>query len=630
LLSLLEFLTAAPKSYVIKLHRRDQPGEGLMQAGKVIELVLEWATRPERVAAVLAGADVPGRHLLALIYASEERGATEAELLGCLDGFPPSQALLLLGKLEQDLLIYSREGEKSPSYHGFRDLSEMVLPGALAELTPAGPGSESASWIAYRHFLLSHLCHFLAQVALGGAKITQSGELHRKDAQELANRFAFGERLSSALADEEVQFLLHFAVASGLVLQEEGTLRLSPEGKAFPGLEREEAARRLAEWWMRARVRGLTAALQIFAAATAEPTVYKASAWANLLWIHSGAYRKSYGDPKAAFTWENLPRALQELWLMGLIDFGLAKGRIAWVRPDREALARAVSSAPAESATPPVRPISLPNLETLVPLDAPLERLAQLELVALKSNDEFMGRWRFTKESVIKGLQAGLTPEKFTGLLTWLGFEAHARQTLLEWAATYSSTMFMDALVLKVSDPVRFRELQEIPQFLELITEVIPGYGFSLSRQNKPRVRELLHHFGLVPGEDSRRVVELGPVVLAGAAQAWEFHKPEAGQPAFRENPGNMRVAPPQPQDPASLASREQELAAKIETLEGAIAAGKKVEFSYAAPTLKRLSFKPLLILKHKTPPKVIGIEADSGHRNEYVLEQMKAIKVLD
>ncbi|MBW8889465.1 MAG: hypothetical protein JF616_17045 [Fibrobacteres bacterium] len=601
-----------------------------MQAGKVIELVHEWALRPERVAAVLAGADASGRHLLALVYAAEERGATEAELLGCLDGFPPSQALMLLGKLEQDLLLYSREGEKTPSYHGFQDLAGMVLPTALAELAAAGQGIESAAWIAYRHFLLSHLCHFLAQVALGSAKITQSGELHRKDAQELANRFAFGERLSGALADEEVQFLLHFAVTAGLVLQEDGTLRLSSEGKAFPGLEREEAWRRFAAWWLRSRVRGLSAALEAFAGFPAEPIAYKASAWANLLWIHSGAYRKTYGDPKTSYTWENLPRALQEMWLLGLVDFGLAKGRIAWVRPDREAMARAVSQVPAVPVPSPARPISLPNLETLVPLDAPLERLAQLELVALKSNDEFMGRWRFTKESVIKGLQAGLTPEKFAGLLTWLGFEAHARQTLLEWAATYSSTMFLDTLVLKVSDPVRFRELQEIPQFLELITEVIPGYGFSLSRQNKPRVRELLHHFGLVPGEDARRIVELAPVALAGAAQAWEFSKPDAGPPAYRETPGNLKVAPPQPQDPASQASREQELAVKMETLEGAIAAGKKVEFSYAAPTLKRLSFKPLLILKHKDPPKVIGIEADSGHRNEYVLEQMKALRVLE
>lgn len=601
-----------------------------MQATKVVELVHDWAMRPERIAEVLASADIPGRHMLALVYAAEERGATEAELLGSLDGFPPSQALMLLGKLEQDLLLYSREGDKTRTYHGFRDLAEAILPSALADLAPGGPGSESASWITYRHFLLSHLCHFLAQVALGEAKITQGGELHRKDAQELGGRFAFGERLSSAAAGEEVQLLLHFAVAAGLVMQEDGILRLSADGKAFAHSDRDAAWRRLADWWLRARLRGLSAILGNFAAGPAEPAVFKAAAWANLLWIHSGTYRKSYTDPKSAFTWENLPRAMQEMWLLGLADFGMAKGRIAWIRPDREAMARAVSSAEPGPAPAAARPISLPNLETLVPLDSPLERLEQLELVALKSNDEFIGRWRFTKESVIKGLQTGLSPERFKDLLTWLGFEAHARQTLLEWAATYSSTLFLDTLVLKVSDPMRFRELQEIPQFLELISEIIPGYGFTLNRQNKARVRELLQHFGLVPGEDARRIVELAPVVLAGAAQAWDFAQPESGPPGYRETPGNMRAQPAQPQDKASLASREQELSAKMETLESAIAEGKKVEFSYAAPILKRIAFKPLLILKHKNPPKVIGIEADSGHRNEYVLEQMKALKVME
>lgn len=605
-----------------------------MQAAKVIELVHEWAMSPERLAGVLAAAEGPGRHLLGLVYTAEERGASEAELIGSLDGFPPSQALMLLGKLEQEMLLYTREAEKNRVYHGFRDLAGPLLNAALTELSAEASGSESASWISYRHFLMAHLCHFLGQVALGGVKITQGGELHRKDAQELAGRFAFGERLSSALSGEEVQFLLHFCVSAGLVLQEDGTLFLSPEGQAFPGLERDAAWGRLASWWLRDRLRGFAGTLG--AAAAGGEAIQRIAPWANLLWILSGTYRKGYGDPKTAFTWENLPKALQEMWLLGLADFGMAKGRIAWIRPDREAMARAASAAagnvPAEGDAPPMgsRPISLPNMESLVPLDAPLARLARIELVALKSNDEFMGRWRFTKESVIKGLQAGLSLDGFQELLTWLGFEAHARQTLLDWASTYSSTLFLDTLILKVSDPVRFRELREIPQFLELVNEVIPGYGFTLNRQNKPQVRELLHHFGLVPGEDSRRFLELAPVALAGAAQAWEFPRPETWPPSYRESPGNMKAPPPQPQDKASQTSREQELAAKLQALESAIAEGKKVEFSYAAPILKRIALKPLLILKHKDPPKVIGIEADSGHRNEYVLEQMKALRVME
>ncbi len=619
-----------------------------MQANKVTHLVFDWAMKPERLASVLASADAQGRHLLALVYASEDRGAAEGELLGALEGYPPSQALLLLGKLEQELLIFSREGEKTRTYHGFLEMAGIVLPRVLADDWTAAPGMESANWISFRYFIGAHLCHFLCQTALGAVKITQNGEMHRKDAQELAQRFAFGERLSSALPAEEVQLLLHFAVGAGLVLQEDGQLHLSPEGKAFLRLDRHDAWRRLAGWWMRSRLRGLGHTLQALASLPADPPAGRVAAWANLLWIHSGTYRKSYADAKASFTWENLPKPLQELWLLGLVEFGMAKGRIAWLRPDREAIARlnlkegsvggdtggtpqvTVAAPAAPAGAPASRPISLPNMESLVPLDSPLDRLRQLELVARKSNDEFMGRYRFTKESVIQGLQAGLPLDSFQDLLGWLGYEGPARQTLLEWASTYASTLFMDTLVLRVSDPIRFHELKEIPQFLEMITEVIPDYGFTLTRQNKARVKELLQHFGLVPGEDARRTLELESVSLEGSAQTWELQRPEVGPPAYRETPGSLR-APPQPQaEKNGQATREQELLVKIETLEAAIAGEKQVEFSYAAPILRRVAMKPLLLLKHKDPIKLIGIEADSGHRNEYVLEQVKALRIME
>jgi hypothetical protein len=648
--SLLEFLTVAPKSFVIKLHRRDQPGEGLMQAAKVVQLVYDWAVKPDRIADSLKTADVQGRHLIALIYASEERGAAEAELLSSLEGFPPSQALMLLGKLEQEVLIFSREGDKGRTFHGFRELADIVLPAVLgSQWLVAGEkaaGSETASWISFRNFLSSHLCHFLCQVALGAVKITQSGEMHRKDAQELAQRFTFGERLSTALPAEEVQLMLHFAVGAALVQQEDGLLHLSAEGKALLRGERREAWRKLAEWWMESRVHGMAHTLKALAGLPQEMAVGRVAPWANILWIYSGPLRKGYHDPKSSFTWENLPKALQELWLLGLIDFGMAKGRIAWVRPDRAAITHLTAHMSFESddrprernlaaedignTGHPTRPISLPNMESLVPLDSPLGWQHRLELVGHKSNDEFMGRYRFTKESVIQGLQAGLTMEEFKDLLGWLSFEAPARQTLLEWASTYASTLFMDALVLKVSDPVRFRELQEIPQFLELITEVIPNYGFVLNRQNKPRVKELLQHFGLVPGEDARRIMELGPVSLAGAGSAWELPRPEIGPPAYRESPGTLRAPPQEPKDKNGQLAREQEMRERIETLETAIAGGQKIEFSYAAPLMKRIALKPLLLLKHKDPIKFIGIELDSGHRNEYVLEQAKALRIVE
>lgn len=627
MLSLLEFLSAAPKSYVIRLHRRESPGEGLLPVAKVNQLVQNWVLRPERVAQALQEADIQGRHLLALVYISQERGATEAELLTAQEGFPPSQAAMALARLEQEMLLYSRQGESTRSYHGFAEMAGSLLTQLLPELWPAAPAAEGVSWISYRHFLPAHLVHFLAQVELGAMKITQNGEMHRKDSQELAGRFAFGERLSTSIPAEEVQFLLRFSVYGRLVAQEEGVLRLTQEGKDFLRLSRVEAERRLRDWWMDSRHRGLGHTLSVLAAlpGTEAQSALRAGQAAHLLWIQGGTLRKGYGDPKSSYTWENLPKALQEMWLLGLVDIAMAKGRIGWVRPAR-GLASFLSGTAQDTAGS--RPVSLPNLESLVPIDAPLDKQRRLELVGLRCNDEFMARYRFTKESVIQGLQAGLSMEDFKDLLAWLGFEGPAVRTLLDWASTYASTLFMDALLLKVSDPVRLQELLEIPQFMELIAETIPGYGFVLTKANKPRVRELLQHFGLVPGEDSRRQSQQEPVILEGAV--WDLSGPEHGQPGYREIPAVLRAAQPPPTDKQALADREQDIATRLETIEGAIQAERKVEFSYHTPTPRRVTLQPLLLLRHRVPIKLIGIESDTGHRNEYLLDHVKALRVVE
>ena len=136
-----------------------------------------------------------------------------------------------------------------------------------------------------------------------------------------------------------------------------------------------------------------------------------------------------------------------------------------------------------------------------------------------KSNDEFMGRYRFTKESVIQGLQAGLPMDELRGPARLARLRGPRARPCWNGPPPTPPPCSWTRCVLKVSDPMRFRELQEIPQFLEMITEVIPDYGFVLNRQNKPRVKELLQHFGLVPGEDARRTLDLAPVSLRGVRQ---------------------------------------------------------------------------------------------------------------
>ncbi|HLP40011.1 MAG TPA: hypothetical protein VK465_00770, partial [Fibrobacteria bacterium] len=118
------------------------------------------------------------------------------------------------------------------------------------------------------------------------------------------------------------------------------------------------------------------------------------------------------------------------------------------------------------------------------------------------------------------------------------------------------------------------------------------------------------------------------PVALD--AGTWVLPTPEPAPPAYRESQAMVRTTPPPSADKQAGAAREQDLATRLDMLEAAIEGEKKVEFNYHGPTPRRVTLKPLLLLRHRAPVKLIGIEVDTGHRNEYLVDQVKALRVLE
>src|SRR5690606_16930364 len=114
------------------------------------------------------------RRLLLAIYASEERGMLEGELVrGCEGGAP--EAGYALGVFEYELLALRREGEQR-SWHGFRELAPALLPRLLAEFAPPVETPAQTAWISNAPHAASHFCHFLARAARGDLRLTQTGE----------------------------------------------------------------------------------------------------------------------------------------------------------------------------------------------------------------------------------------------------------------------------------------------------------------------------------------------------------------------------------------------------------------------------------------------------------------------
>jgi hypothetical protein len=625
--SLSDFLASAPKSHVSKLYRRENPDAGLVSGAKVGTAVQTRALDPERVDEVLEALEPEGRRLLLAIYASEERGMLEAELVrGCEGG--ASAAGYWLGLLEFELLILHRDGEHR-SWHGFREFAPSLLPRLLAEFAPVADAPAQTSWVTNAAHGASHLCHFLARAARGDLRLTQTGELHRKSLQDLARGFGTGEMLSSSVAEEEAVFLFRFAADCDLLVEDNGLLRLSPLAAEWMEDGGEELARRLRDWWLRRRSRGLSRLLDALSgdlenptpAATVAAPARGVSGLTPVFAVYEG-WDKARARPSSELTtWENLPRLLRELWLVGGAEFAMSRGRIRWVRVLGAAERAALTASTAEAAR------GLPNFEALVPMGIPLGRLFQIELLAVRENDERLTRYRFTKDSVLAGLRAGLGTDLLEEVAGWLGFEVPARRVLAEWAASYASAVFRDVFMLRVRDAARFADLEAFPQFMDLVTETIPGYGFVLPRSARERARELLRVFDLLPGDEAEPASGTGrrPVTGEAADAAWVLPVFPHGEAVYRH------VQPVRREDVAERererGAREDTPAQRLRSLENAIAAQRSVEFNYGNGTA-RVKVQPLHVLRNRDPMKLIAVDMASGHRNEYALDQMQAVRV--
>lgn len=615
---------------VIKWHRRESDQGGLQQAGKVAQKVYAWALQEDRIASALEDLGADGRLSLLWIYASGRRGLKESEILNAHEA-PLHQVQFHLSKAEHALFCCVRDGE-SQSYHGFGEMASRALPALVAEFLPGEATGPDVHWLSYRHFLTAHLNHFLAQVALGHLRMTQGGELHRKNLQELAQRFEFSSPVSTVTAEEEALWLLRFAAEEGLVQQDDGRLILTREAREMLFAEDAPAVtERLRRYWFEKRARGLSEVLHAWAAAVPEhgsQTGVRMAHAVKALWAPSGSLRHRPKDKKTLFTWEHLPKSLQELWLLGCVEFGLVKGRLGYIKLDAHfAAGLRGESHPASLAENP-SPVAMPNFEVLAPVGMTFHRQHHLELTARRQNDELLTRYRFTKESVIEGLQSGLEMSRFQDLIAWLGFSPMGMRSLTEWGSSFASTRFREVLLLEVKDAERLRELIDIPQLREWVQEVIPGFGFVVLPRHKQAVRELLHHFGLIPGEEYRAAEQPENLTLPVIDPA-PFPAFDAGEVAYREvapilRPGmpNQGAATPDEHDKYDQGRR-------VASIEQAIAREHKVEFMHARVPGKRVVAIPRAVLKTRQPMKMIGVDMESGHRQEWLLDDMLHMRVL-
>ncbi len=614
----------------MKLLARDKPLKGLVPTSHALELSLKWAMDEIRIKSVLSSLSPPGLRSLTLVYLSGRRGINESEIISSGDKQNREDLLFELSRLLFEQFIYSRNGEQK-SYHGFLEYTSILLePCLFQQLQSRGSAqaSDTDVYIGYQFYLASHLSLIVSQAALAMLKLTQTGEMHRKSFSTITEKFQFIRNLSDSAAEHELWFLLNFCADKKILLREENLYQPGSLTSRYLQGSAATFSNELVKWWLDYRWPSDKNTLQILLKSLESPC--QSALICDLLWFPEGPRHRAFEKASSGVTWDSLPRLVRELWMLGLIDFQIGKGKIQWIKANSKWTAF-LNANELDSSSEPNKALALPTLECLVPLECPMEWRYTLDLVAQRENDEMMCKYRFSKDSVVAGLQAGLAMESWNQLNDWLAWDLSARHSLDDWAASYASTVFKDVTLLHVKDQQRRDELFHLPAFMELVEEYIPTYGFVLRHGAKILVKTLLQGFGLSPAESRSYKPQLEPIKLNPDKANWDFEGLSEGELEYYE-----KELPPSPRpknvNQGKYGGEKKDLSPgeKRQIIEYAMMSEKKIEITFLEGDKKAYLIKPLFLLSDREQPMMVATQMETGHRNEYDINKIGTLTIIE
>lgn len=503
MLAVRDFLNGMTKPQLKELHGTAFETKGLLNNAKILSETENFFTNVERFRAFYASLKEWQRLCISLIYHSESRGMELGELrLAASPGERENLESFLLSAAKS-LYIWRSRPENGPcAYLGFSDFFKEIL------LEPEVRADEKAHFLNYNDMLVWHLCLVLSFARTGKLKMSAGGGLSRHSLQLIEESFRYSRQISSDAFREEATFLLEFLTSSRWLELRGSDLAVTGDALDFLAHNGFRLKNEILDWWIKRRFAG---DLDFF-----KHVLFSlrrnASAWnaAHILWTLDPSSRLP--PPSAEISWHSLPKPLFELWLLGMVEFSVHAGNVSWVR-----LTPFAADWLSSSASPMLGAeiSSLPNFELIVSVKSAPRVLFLAACLAEVKNDEPYLRFSISKDSYLNGLKTGFSREMAESFEGWINAPANVREAMREWDACYYDSSFRTVRLLKI-DNVEVREsLSAFPQFMEMVEESIPGYGFIVHAKFEPKIRELLKHYGLEPAN------------LESKSPAEAFHNPD-------------------------------------------------------------------------------------------------------
>ena len=480
------FFDGMSKPLLRNAHAKAFGKKGLLNNALIQSETLSFYADKKRVADLFSKMEIWQRRCLNLIYNSGSRGLAFNELRLTVPVSKNRELQSFLLSMCRCYVIYRSFVGGTPIYIGFSDFVGCF------DVKPEGEIDTTSPLISYQNLLDWHICVVLANAKKKQLRVNSNGTLHRRGRQICAESFVSARHVSEKACEHEIALIFSFLVQNGW-LERENTF-LFPSASAIDFIHKNgfRLHQDVISWWIKERFHGDRDLCARLLSGLGDGL--SAVDAALLFWVMDPSYRIQ--EKCKVLPWEFLPRPLCELWLLGLVDFRMAQGKITSValsKSGRDWLDTSIASIPDANLT------SLPNFDLVVSTGMAPRVLYSLACLAKVKNDETFLCFTLDKETYVAGLKCGFPESEVENLRNWIKPPENVSSTLAEWNASFYGAKVRTARLLKVESTDVLGELSRFPQFMECTEEYIPGYGFILNPEREARAFEILENYGFFP-----------------------------------------------------------------------------------------------------------------------------------